>query len=62
MRVSHLIRKLDNLKKVLPESDLAVFYDNTLAFRRFVIYKNGNPVRISHNVPNWYEKFAADME
>lgn len=44
------------------ESDLAAFYDNTLEFRRFAIYKNGNPVRISHNVPNWYDKFAADME
>lgn len=51
-----------NLKKVLPESDLAVFYDNTIEFRRFAIYKNGNPVRVSHNVPKWYEKFVADMK
>ncbi len=52
----------DNLKKVLPESNLAVFYDNTIEFRRFAIYKNGNPVRASHIVPTWYEKFVADME
>ena len=52
----------DNLKKVLPESNLAVFYDNTIEFRRFAIYKNGNPVRVSHNVSKWYEKFMADME
>ncbi len=52
----------DNLKKALPESNLAVFYDNTIEFRRFAIYKNGNPVRVSYNVPKWYEKFVVDME
>ena len=52
----------DNLKKALPESNLAVFYDNTIEFRRFAIYKNGNPVSVSYNVPKWYEKFMADME
>ena len=55
-RVQNIERRFletfDNLKKVLPESNLAAFYDNTLEFRRFAIYKNGNPVRISHNVPN----------
>ena len=51
------IETFDNLKKALPESDLAAFYDNTIEFRRYAIYKNGIPVRISHNVPNWYEKF-----
>ncbi len=56
------VETFDNLKKVLPESNLAVFYDNTIEFRRFAIYKNGNPVRVSHNVPKWYEKFVADME
>ena len=56
------VETFDNLKKVLPESNLAVFYDNTIEFRRFAIYKNGNPVRVSHNVPKWYEKFVADMK
>ena len=56
------VETFDNLKKVLPESNLAVFYDNTIEFRRFAIYKNGNSVRVSHNVPKWYEKFVADME
>ena len=56
------VETFDNLKKVLPESNLAVFYDNTIEFRMFAIYKNGNPVRVSHNVPKWYEKFVADME
>ena len=43
-----------NLKKILKECNLAVFYDNTEEFRRFAIYKNGNIVRLSHNVPNWF--------
>lgn len=52
----------DNLKLVLPECDLTAFYDNTIEFRRFAIYRNGNPVRVSNNVPVWYEKFIEDME
>lgn len=47
----------DNLKLVLPKCDLAAFYDNTIEFRRFAIYKNGNPIRVSHNTPIWYERF-----
>lgn len=52
----------DNLKLVLPKCDLAAFYDNTLEFRRFVIYKNGNPVRVSHNTPSWYKRFVEDVK
>ena len=51
-----------NLKLVLPKCDLAAFYDNTIEFRRFAIYKDGNPVRISHNVPIWYKRFIEDIE
>ncbi|MCM1144504.1 MAG: zeta toxin family protein [Blautia sp.] len=51
-----------NLKKVLPDCDLVAFYDNTIEFRRFSIYKNGNLVRVSHNVPVWYKKFIKDIE
>jgi len=50
----------DNLKFVLPKCDLAAFYDNTLEFRRFAIYKNGDPVRVSHNTPIWYKRFRED--
>lgn len=52
----------DNLKLVLPKCDLTAFYDNTVEFRRFAIYKNGNSVRISHNVPIWYKRFIEDVE
>lgn len=51
------LASFDNLKFVLPKCDLAAFYDNTVEFRRFAIYKNGNSVRTSHNVPIWYKKF-----
>lgn len=46
-----------NLKVILPECDLAVFYDNTEKFRRFAIYKNGNIVRLSHQLPLWFTEF-----
>lgn len=52
------IETFNNLKIVLPECDLAAFYDNTIEFRRFAIYKNGKPVRVSHAIPMWYEKFT----
>lgn len=48
----------DNLKLILMKCDLTAFYDNTIEFRRFAIYKNGNPVRVSHNVPIWYKRFV----
>lgn len=47
-----------NLKNILPLCDLAAFYDNTEVFRRFAIYKNGVPARISHNIPEWFEKYV----
>ncbi len=56
------IETFDHLKIVLPECDLVAFYDNTIEFRRFAIYKNGKPVKISHSVPSWYERYVADME
>ena len=46
----------------MPDCDLAAFYDNTIEFRRFAIYKDGNPVRVSHNVPIWYTRFIEDVE
>lgn len=36
--------------------DIAAFYDNTENFRRIAIYKNGEFVRVSANVPEWFEE------
>lgn len=33
------------MKIVLPKCDLEAFYDNTIEFHRFAIYKNGKRVR-----------------
>lgn len=55
------VETFDNLKLVLPKCDLAAFYDNTLEFRRFAIYKNGNSVRVSQNTPIWYKRFREDV-
>ena len=46
------------MKKVLPMCDFVALYDNTeeVAFRRIVIYKNGEPIRVSSRVSEWYKK------
>lgn len=38
--------------------DLVALYDNTeeVAFRRIAIYKNGEPIRVSGRVPEWYKE------
>ncbi|MCM1387904.1 MAG: zeta toxin family protein [Bacillus sp. (in: Bacteria)] len=51
-----------NLKNILPLGDLTAFYDNTTKFRRFAICKNGMFVRVSHNVPIWFERFIEDVK
>ncbi len=51
-----------NLKFVLPECNLAAFYDNTIEFRRFAIYRNGKSVRVSHEIPLWYERFIENIK
>ncbi len=56
------IETFDNLKTVLPECDLAAFYDNTIEFRRFAIYKHGKPIRVSQEIPLWYEKFIENLK
>lgn len=40
--------------------DLIAFYDNSESFRRFAIYRNGSPVRLSKNIPEWYEKYVCE--
>lgn len=56
------IETFDNLKTVLPECDLVAFYDNTIEFRRFAIYKHGKPIRVSQEIPLWYEKFIENVK
>lgn len=52
----------ENLKIILPVCDLAAFYDNTIGFRRFAIYRGKELVRISRHVPEWYENFIKPAE
>ena len=42
--------------KDIKECDLVALYDNSEKFRRFAIYKSGNIVRLSRNVPTWFLK------
>ena len=44
-------------EKIYFNCDLVVLYDNTKAFSRFAIYKNGDLYTITENVPMWFEKY-----
>ena len=48
------IESFVQLNKIIQNIDLLALYDNTIAFRRFAIYRNGNIVKISHNCPKWF--------
>ncbi|MBU9739025.1 AAA family ATPase [Diplocloster agilis] len=48
---------LKNLHEIIDFCDLSALYDNTDKFRRFAIYKNGELVRLSKNIPEWYRKW-----
>lgn len=52
------IDTFQNLRSILSDCSLVAFYDNTVEFRRFAIYKNGLPVRVSRNVPEWFTKYV----
>ncbi len=51
---------LRNLKKVLGFCDLAALYDSTAQLRRVAIYKNGEAIKVSRNIPMWYRKWLND--
>ena len=50
------------LNKILNDCDIIAFYDNTESFRRFTICKNGQMVRISKNIPKWFERVAVEVK
>ncbi|WP_349945208.1 hypothetical protein ABFV83_15900 [Lacrimispora sp. BS-2] len=50
------LETFQNLTIVLPMCNLASLYDNTKEFRRIAIYKDGLPVRVSHNEPDWFQQ------
>lgn len=54
------LETFQNLKIVLPMCNLASLYDNTKEFRRIAIYKDGLPVRVSNNVPDWFQRVQQD--
>lgn len=56
------VETFHGLKNVLPDCDLAVFYDNTIKFCMFATYENGIIKWISRDEPIWYKKFRTDKE
>ena len=49
------VQSFNTFWKILHLCNLVAVYDNTEDFRRFAIYKDGYLVRLSHNVPKWFE-------
>ncbi len=49
------------LNQIMPECDLIAFYDNTDSFRRFAICKSNKVIRISRNVPKWFNNINVDL-
>lgn len=52
----------ERLNSILKECNLVAFYDNTENFKRFAICKNGELVRISRNIPEWFSKVQVNKE
>lgn len=51
------IESLNRLREVLDLCEMVVLYDNTEAFRRFAIYKNGEICSVSGTQPEWYKRW-----
>lgn len=47
---------LANLMRAIETCDIVALYDNTVSFRRFAVFRNGTLVKLSHEVPQWFEK------
>lgn len=54
------VESFKNLHKIIDICDLVALYDNTERFHRFAIFKKGNIVRLSDNVPEWYIKWKRE--
>ena len=52
------VESFKHLNLVKDKCDLVILYDNTKAFSRFAIYKNGDLYTITENVPMWFEKYV----
>ena len=48
-------QSFSNLQYLLKECDLAVFYDNSNSFHRFAIFRRGKIVRLSQDIPQWFD-------
>ncbi len=53
---------LTNLYKIIPFCDLVDLYDNTQVFRRFAIIRKGEIVRLSANVPQWFDEHLLNKD
>ena len=51
------IESFEHLNMIKDKCDLVILYDNTEAFTRFAIYKNGDLYTLSSTVPMWFKKY-----
>lgn len=47
-----------NLRTILTECDLIVFYDNTTEFKMFAVYGDGEQLMLSQDVPKWFHNIV----
>ena len=50
------VESFHGLLETIPLCNLVALYDNTESFRRFSIYRNGERIRLSKNIPHWYSR------
>ena len=48
-------QSFSNLQYLLKECDLAVSYDNSNSFHRFAIFRRGKIVKLSQDIPQWFD-------
>lgn len=49
------VETFKNFNKIFKQCDLIACYDNTVQFRRFAIFRQGEIVRLSRYVPDWFQ-------
>lgn len=52
------VESLERLNVIKDKCDLVVLYDNTTAFNRFAVYKNGKLYILAHETPEWFKKYV----
>lgn len=55
------IESVENLKRIMSECDIIFFYDNTVSFNCFAVYKTGAGMTVYPDAPVWFKKRIGRM-